>query len=58
MSVLVLYWNYVTVVILKDSERKILAFESNCYRKIMQMGWSQKVTNFAKSAASKIYCRK
>jgi len=32
-------------VLTKDSERKVLAFQKKCYRKIMWKGWSRKVTN-------------
>ena len=29
----------------KDAERRILAFERTCYRKLLRIGWMQKVTN-------------
>ena len=32
-------------VVTKDIEQKILAFERKCYRKILGIGWTQKVTN-------------
>ena len=34
-----------TWTLTKESERKILAFERKCYRKILRIGWIQKVTN-------------
>jgi len=33
------------MVMTKNCERRIIAFERKCYRKVMQIGWSQKVTN-------------
>ena len=32
-------------VLTNESARKISAFKRKCYRKIMRVGWSQKVTN-------------
>lgn len=34
-----------TWTITKDLERKILAFERKCYRKILRIGWVEKITN-------------
>jgi hypothetical protein len=34
-----------TWVLTKDSERRILAFERKCYREILRIGRTQKVTN-------------
>src|ERR1043165_9928997 len=32
-------------MVIKDIEQKILAFERKCYRKILRIDWTQKVTN-------------
>ena len=32
-------------VLTKEPERRILAFERKCYRKILRIAWSQKVSN-------------
>ena len=32
-------------VITKDVEQRILAFERKCYRKILRISWTQKVSN-------------
>ena len=34
-----------TWTITKDLERRILAFERKCYRKILRIGWVEKITN-------------
>jgi hypothetical protein len=34
-----------TWVLTKDSQRRVLAFERKCYRKILRIGWTQKINN-------------
>ncbi|XP_023225221.1 uncharacterized protein LOC111626155 [Centruroides sculpturatus] len=45
-----------TWVMTKDMESKILEFEEDCYRKILQIGWMQKVTN--EELYNRIYMKK
>src|SRR6218665_1668325 len=32
-------------VVTKETEQRIMAFERKCYRKILRIGWTQKVKN-------------
>ena len=34
-----------TWVLTKDLQRRVLSFERKCYRKLLRIGWTQKVTN-------------
>jgi hypothetical protein len=34
-----------TWVLTKDSQRRVLAFERKCYRKLLRIGWTQKINN-------------
>ena len=34
-----------TWVLTKDSQRRVLAFERKCYRKILKISWTEKVSN-------------
>jgi hypothetical protein len=34
-----------TWVLTKDSQKRVLAFERKCYRKILRIGWTQRIHN-------------
>ena len=41
----VLLYGCEACVVTKEIEKRIMAFERKCYRKILRIGWTQKVKN-------------